>query len=294
MGAKEREDKGRCFAGMVMRPADRGSTAEPIAVATKGIHQFTYQFVRAPAEGRTMTMTENSLLNGHMSCGDAISVSVEPDLVALARGFIVELTPLEVVVGVDHELSLDSISRRLGALRRARGEAREGSGGPVIFRIDKDEMFGGMGRIRDNLAQLFYANGDTRRLSLVVDLTPPVFTSAPPTLPTSTSHLNPNQLSALSKVLSAEDYALILGMPGTGKTTVIAALIRVLVGMGKTVLLTSYTHSAVDTILAKMGDDDFGILRLGNVDKVRFFLGGRCWIGSSLIISFVVLGPSGC
>ena len=262
MGAKEREAKGRCFAGMVLRPGYRAPEGRT-ATATKGIHRFTYQFTRAPSEG---TGTANSLLNGHMSCGDAISVSVEPDLIALARGFIVELTPYEVVVGVDHELSVEAISRRLDALWKA----RSGRGGRVglVFRIDKDEMFGGMGRIRDNLAQLFYADGDSRRLSLVVDLTPPVFNTEPPSLLPTTSHLNPSQLSAVSKVLSAEDYALILGMPGTGKTTVIAALIRGLVGMGKTVLLTSYTHSAVDTILAKMVDDEFGILRLGNVDKV--------------------------
>jgi DNA replication ATP-dependent helicase Dna2 len=82
------------------------------------------------------------------------------------------------------------------------------------------------------------------------------------------AHLNVNQQQAMSKVLSAQDYALILGMPGTGKTTVIAAIIKTLVAMGKTVLLTSYTHSAVDTILAKLTDADFGILRLGNIDKV--------------------------
>jgi DNA replication ATP-dependent helicase Dna2 len=260
VGAKEREAKGRCFADMVLKPGYRAPTIE--RAGTKGIHQFTYRFVRARGG-------ESSLLNGHMSNGDAINVSVEPDLLALARGFIVELTPQEVVIGVDHELCVDVISMRLVALKQARGEVG-GMDGSVIFRIDKDELSSGMGRIRDNLAQLFYADGDSRRLSLVVDLTPPVFTTPPPSLPPSTNHLNPNQLSALSKVLCAEDYALILGMPGTGKTTVIAALIRVLVCMGKTVLLTSYTHSAVDTILAKMVDDDFGILRLGNVDKVCF------------------------
>lgn len=84
------------------------------------------------------------------------------------------------------------------------------------------------------------------------------------------AHLNTNQQTAMRRVLAAEDYALILGMPGTGKTTVIAALIRALVAMGQRVLLTSYTHSAVDNILMKLKDDvDFGILRLGNVDKVR-------------------------
>jgi GTPase SAR1 family protein len=83
--------------------------------------------------------------------------------------------------------------------------------------------------------------------------------------------LNPIQQQAVTKVLAAQDYCLILGMPGTGKTTVIASLIRTLVEMNKTVLLTSYTHSAVDTILLKLkGKADFEILRLGNMDKVGF------------------------
>ena len=43
-----------------------------------------------------------------------------------------------------------------------------------------------------------------------------------------------------------------LGMPGAGKSTTIAHLVKVLVALGKTVLLTSYTHSAVDTILLKL------------------------------------------
>lgn len=283
MGAKDRENKGRCFAGMVLQP-DYRAPAELAASGSKNIHQFTYKFVREASSS-----VDGSLLNGHMSCGDAITVSVEPDLLALARGFIVELTPEEVVVGVDHELSLDAISTRSVALSKARGDAPSAlTGGLVIFRVDKDEMSGGMGRIRNNLAQMFYADGDSRRLSLVVDLTPPRF-SPPPPLPPSVSHLNPSQLSALSKIVSAQDYALILGMPGTGKTTVIVALTKVLVGMGKTVLLTSYTHSAVDTILAKMVNEDFGILRLGNMDKV-----GVNRLSADVKLRHNCLGTSGC
>jgi DNA replication ATP-dependent helicase Dna2 len=82
------------------------------------------------------------------------------------------------------------------------------------------------------------------------------------------SSLNVDQVQAVHRVLTARDYALILGMPGTGKTTTISEIIRALVKRGKSVLLTSYTHSAVDTILMKLLDADFGILRLGNVDKV--------------------------
>ena len=75
----------------------------------------------------------------------------------------------------------------------------------------------------------------------------------------------------MEKVLNAEDYALVLGMPGTGKTTVIAALVKALVDLGKTIFLTSYTHSAVDNVLLKLKEDaNFGILRIGNPDKVAF------------------------
>ncbi|KAG6852485.1 hypothetical protein C0991_011583 [Blastosporella zonata] len=261
MGAAERELKGRCFGSMVLDETFVPSpTATDVGRTDSKIHRFTYRFTRKSVDGGSL-----SLLNGHMNLGDAVTVSVEPALLALARGFIVKLTPTDVVLGVDHKISVESISKRLStSLTR---------GLPVIFRIDKDELFGAMGRIRDNLAQLFYADGDTHRLELVVDMKYPVFDERPPELTHSllqhSAHLNANQAQAMKRVLSAHDYALILGMPGTGKTTVIAAMIKTMVAMGKTVLLTSYTHSAVDTILAKLLDADFSILRIGNIDKIH-------------------------
>jgi DNA replication ATP-dependent helicase Dna2 len=260
MGAAEREVKGRCFSSMVIDASFRPKASGVGASGDSRINRFTYRFVKAGAVGA-------SLLNGQLHSGDAITVSVEPALIALARGFILDLTPSEIVLGVDHELCTESISARLAVLQRSHRSSQ------VIFRIDKDELFSGLGRIRNNLAHLFYAEGDTRRLELVVDLRAPRFDDHFPTQVYASAarysaHLNVNQQQAMSKVLSAQDYALILGMPGTGKTTVIAAIIKTLVAMGKTVLLTSYTHSAVDTILAKLTDADFGILRLGNIDKV--------------------------
>ncbi|KAI6100620.1 Dna2-domain-containing protein [Pisolithus sp. B1] len=266
INAQEREEKGRCFGSMVMDP----SYISSLTSGTSKIHRYTYRFVRA--RGGLAAESYSSLLNGHMTFGDAVSVSVEPELLALARGFILHLSPTEVTVGVDHELSIMKIASRLRALRKTKDRITP------LFRIDKDELISGLGRIRDNLAHLFYAEGDSKRLELVVDLRRPTFDDEQTTLDAlrgvpeyveATDHLNPNQLGAMTRVLSAHDYALILGMPGTGKTTVIAALIRTLVGMGKTVLLTSYTHSAVDTILVKLEDDDFAILRLGNPDKVH-------------------------
>ncbi|KAJ7672725.1 DNA replication factor Dna2-domain-containing protein [Mycena rosella] len=240
MGALEREAKGRCFSSLLL-----DISYSPPPTKSSKIHKFTYKLAR--------DLSTSSLLSGHINVGDPITVSVEPDLLALARGFILDLTKSSVVVGVDHELSLETIATRLS---RFRGGV--GSTSSPVFRVDKDELYGGMGRMRNNLAQLFYADGDARRLELVVDLKPPVFSERPepppPHLARHFEHLNANQQEAMQKVLAAQDYAMVLGMPGTGKTTVIAALIKVLVGMGKTVLLTSYTHSAVDTILMKLKD----------------------------------------
>ena len=259
LNAREREAKGRCFSSMSLdrsySPSMGAARSESAAKKQMRIHQYTYRFTRHTDSNIS------SLLNGHISVGDPVTISAEPDLLALARGFVIELKPREVVVGVDHIISDDYIKRCQ-------------SPSQIVFRIDKDELMSGLGRIRDNLAQLFYVSGNPRLLSFVVDLSPPSFTEENPSCMTSlvkSSSLNVNQLQAVEHVLKAKDFALILGMPGTGKTTTVAQIIRTLVQLGKTVLLSSYTHSAVDTILLKVKEGaKFGILRLGNIDKARY------------------------
>jgi DNA replication protein DnaC len=59
-------------------------------------------------------------------------------------------------------------------------------------------------------------------------------------------------LNLLLLFINNQDYALILGMPGTGKTTAIARLVQLLVSAKLSVLVTAYTHSAVDNILLKL------------------------------------------
>lgn len=252
----EREKMGRCLANMVLDTtfADRNSDV-------KQIHRYTYRFTRQTQSCGTGSGLR-SLLHGHMASGDPIIISVQgnPRLFALARGFVLELSPKEIVVGVDHSLSLERVRS---------GSQYHGSGFEPIFRIDKDELMGGMGRVRNNLAQLFYVTGSRKLLQCVVDLKPPGFDiDAKILTPCESSPLNEDQSRAIDRALRARDYALILGMPGTGKTTTVAHMIKMMVEMGKTVLLTSYTHSAVDTILLKLKEiASFEILRLGNKDK---------------------------
>ncbi len=78
---------------------------------------------------------------------------------------------------------------------------------------------------------------------LVVDLAPPQFAAPDPTQPDPTPPgMNSEQHVAVQRVLAAQDYALVLGMPGAGKTTTIVAMVQALVAAGKSVLLTSYTN----------------------------------------------------
>lgn len=235
------------------------SYSNDVGKSLSKIHRHSYTLVRS----KHVEAQGQSLLSGHIAKGDPVSLSIEPDLLCLSRGFVTDLTAERVTVGVTYVIDTAALLKRT-RLRRLHVEGAE-----VRFRIDKDEMASGMMRMRNNLAQLFFVGGDEKRRKLLVHLETPKFEPARAPLeheiPTS---FNSDQRNAMDRVLTARDYALILGMPGTGKTTTIAAIIKTLVARGKSVLLTSYTHSAVDTILLKLRDADFGILRLGNVDKV--------------------------
>jgi hypothetical protein len=64
--------------------------------------------------------------------------------------------------------------------------------------------------------------------------------------------LNTDQQEAVKKVIMANDYALIQGLPGTGKSSTIAFVARLLAAHNKRVLITSYTHAAVDNLMMKL------------------------------------------
>ena len=81
--------------------------------------------------------------------------------------------------------------------------------------------------------------------------------------------LNRVQQKAIFKTLMAEKFVLLKGMPGSGKTTLIVAMVKLLVKMKKTVLLTSYTHSALDHLLLKLVDDQPCFLRLGRSKRIH-------------------------
>lgn len=82
------------------------------------------------------------------------------------------------------------------------------------------------------------------------------------------------QRSFVVKALSTPDFALLEGPPGSGKTTVICELIRLLCEQGKRILLCASTHVAVDNVLERIMDesnekrDEIIPIRIGDTGNV--------------------------
>ncbi|XP_069030561.1 DNA replication ATP-dependent helicase/nuclease DNA2 [Embiotoca jacksoni] len=240
---EESEKKGSCVGNLQL--------CGPVTLQSQGV--FLHRFQRSSAA------SQEGLTNCGLASRDRIVVSdQEGRLFGLATGYLCEVSRTSISCTLDRDLSKFS---------------------GVLFRLDGDEGVVGLSTHLTNLSRLMEHCPDSDRLrELVVDLRSPEFISnlssvlpreAKETVANILIGLNKPQKQAMKKVLLSKDYTLIVGMPGTGKTTTICTLVRILHACGFSVLLTSYTHSAVDNILLKLKRFRVGFLRLGQGQKVH-------------------------
>lgn len=118
---------------------------------------------------------------------------------------------------------------------------------------------------------------------IVIDKIPPTFSKQLPKIISKEGmpiirSLNQIQRSAVIKALTANEYVLIKGLPGTGKTQTLSAIIELLIMMKKSVLITSHTHSAVDNLLIRLkkGNPNIKFIRLGSRSRVNQDLIEHC------------------
>ncbi|KAF9895416.1 Tripartite DNA replication factor [Aspergillus nanangensis] len=275
--SSEREALGRCFGNIVIEP---GSGYEDKDGAK--INRYRYTFVKKQPTP-SFSFTESQL-----TVGEPIVISDEEGHFALANGYVVHVSPKRITVAVDRRLhnartKAEGFDARYNQSFRGIMEIRDdgaASSAPLepeeetVYRLDKDEFSNGMAIVRNNLVSMMerdlFQASNLRKL--IVEGEAPKFkptSTITKMLGTDNASLNVDQKRAIDKVMSARDYALVLGMPGTGKTTTIAHIIRALVLQGKSVLLTSYTHTAVDNILLKIREDNIRILRVGAATKIH-------------------------
>ena len=91
--------------------------------------------------------------------------------------------------------------------------------------------------------------------------------SAPGTL--RETKLNASQQTAVERILSANELAIVHGPPGTGKTTTLVQAIRALVRRdGERLLVVAPSNTAVDLLSEKLADEGLNVLRIGNPVRV--------------------------
>jgi len=81
--------------------------------------------------------------------------------------------------------------------------------------------------------------------------------------------LNFSQGLACQKIASAQDFAIVHGPPGTGKTTTLIAAIRQAAARGLSILVTAPSNAAVDLLVEKLVDSGISTLRLGHPARVE-------------------------
>jgi len=210
------------------------------------------------------------------------------------RGFLHEVNKEGILVAVNHE----DLGRIRDMCNRYKKLALDDGHTELLFRADKDNTAVGVGTLRQNLINLLTADHARsskekptqldiarqrllpRLRDLVIRLTPPAFTSitdeslfcgAGPMLPgcdlsvlsEEFQLLNLDQQHAVRKVVAANDFVLVQGLPGTGKTSTLAFIARLFAARGKRILITSYTNTAVDNVVLKLLESGVGGLDNG-------------------------------
>ncbi|KAJ1358151.1 hypothetical protein KIN20_016475 [Parelaphostrongylus tenuis] len=164
-----------------------------------------------------------------------------------------------------------------------------------VYHLDLYSSFSTYPTTLGNLVLLMGDDDASHRLrKLIIDLeTPTLSSSSVSSLPQSvhkilsdceaSDQLNVEQKKAVQCALLSSDYTLIEGFPGSGKTTTIVTLLRCLLEMKRSVLLTANTHSALDNVLSKMRQytDDSKMLRVGKSSPSRLL--ARLTLESKLI-----------
>ncbi|XP_034933639.1 DNA replication ATP-dependent helicase/nuclease DNA2 isoform X2 [Chelonus insularis] len=126
------------------------------------------------------------------------------------------------------------------------------------------------------VATLLADNNITKRLrEMIIDKIPAQFSDEiPESLKTKKAkiimeRLNKYQQEALRAAVQTKDYVMIKGMPGTGKTQTLVALIELYSTLGYSVLISAHTHIAVDNILLKLRNKGLNFLRLGSKNRIH-------------------------
>lgn len=124
-------------------------------------------------------------------------------------------------------------------------------------------------RMKDALRQLEKADGRLGELrNIFVGLRDPAESTKAEVEQWFNKELNQSQKKAVRSSLGADDFHLIHGPPGTGKTTTLIEVIEQAVANGQKVLATAASNTAVDNMLDFLLDREVKAVRVGHPARV--------------------------
>ncbi|XP_022251495.1 DNA replication ATP-dependent helicase/nuclease DNA2-like isoform X2 [Limulus polyphemus] len=241
-----REKKGICLSGMTLRSSVKHSKQ-----LDSGQWVMTFQ--------KNSSASFDNLKNIGLNPCDFVLISKDGicQEVAIAMGTVLSVLNNSVEVVTDKDLTM-----------------RQGWE-HMVFRIDLNVSFSVIAVNFVNLARLMSPDPQAEKIrSFVIDRKQPKYLNRLDKQVVLNGReimkcLNKPQQRAVLKTLMCKDYIMWRGMPGTGKTLAIVSLVRILVKFGYSVLLTSYTHSAVDNILLKLLNHNVDFIRLGHLGRIH-------------------------
>ena len=228
---EKREEKGSCLSFLKL------SKAELV-----GINSWKHEFIRP---GKKFPMTSLSL-------NDMVVVSTNSSI-ALSQGFIVSFTDSKVEILLDRKLASLSCNYHADACHYQSAVSRNFTGLATLMQ-DNPRAASLRRLIIDGVLGVAKA-GLSRQL---VESVRPLL-----------KRLNKEQQRAVLRCVMSSDYTLIHGFPGTGKSVCVVSLVQVLVKLGQSVFITSYTHSALDNILLRLKPLGVDFLRLGRNSRIH-------------------------
>ncbi|MBU1245732.1 MAG: AAA family ATPase [Nanoarchaeota archaeon] len=122
-------------------------------------------------------------------------------------------------------------------------------------------------RVIDNIKEGKINSDNIRILDVLVNNNKPKYSQKK--VPFISRKLNDDQKKGVMNSIKAEDFHLIIGPPGTGKTYVIEELIKQFVKRKQKTLITAWTNLAVDNIIKRLSKKDTkNLVRIGPIDEV--------------------------
>ena len=220
---------------------------------------------------------------------DRVVLSRDKGLTVISRAQIIRISndsgKVVIEMATERPLRRDTANNAMAPLPGSSEES-------ALWRIDKDGASLTMAaRTRGNVLALFT---QTERAAIIrrriIDLERPKFApigdhkrKIEVALKDLGFPLNDEQLLAVEKIVTAEDYVLVQGFPGAGKTAMLVAAVKALRAQGKSVLITSHTHSAIDNVFSRLpGVGVHEFMRIGDEVKVvdavqEYRLGSKRW-----------------